>query len=178
MKPGATVPMQVRLVVARLQWQLGAPGLAGLLLCLGALGVAFDAWRRPPLPIAAAEAVAAPAASAPAPAHRPRLPAADELPRLLARIEKTAVAEGLGWPQADYRMSEPGSAPLASVEVRCTLKGPYPAVRRFIAALLLENPNLSFKEVSISRVSTDATQVDARLGIVFWLAAPDTGARP
>lgn len=170
---------RLRIALARLQWQVGTPGMIGLLLGLMSAAIGLDAWRGQGQAVEFLPPTATPPAvtrAPPVPAP-PRVPGADEVPRLLARIERTAVAEGLGWPQADYRIGEAAGTPLASLEVRCILKGPYPAVRRFVAALLLDNPSLSFKEFSISRSSTDASDVDARLGIVIWIAAPSPGAR-
>lgn len=120
----------------------------------------------------AADVPAPPAATAPEPAPpRPvQLAPAADVPRLLARLERTAGASALAWTQADYRIADATDNLPASLEVRVTLKGPYPAVRRFVTAALLDNPSLTFKEFAISRASSAATNVDARLGIVVWLA--------
>lgn len=96
---------------------------------------------------------------------------------LLARIERTAVERGLGWPQAEYRFTAAtGEAP-DNVEVRCALKGPYRSVRAFVTALLMDTPTLTLREFSVSRANSDAAAVEAKLSIVVYLR-PGFGGEP
>lgn len=175
------------IAVARLHSSIGTVGVVGLLLLAAALIVSWGAWRDQqalarasatvetvPASAVAAVPASAPVVSAVAEIEAVRMPATAEVPRVLARIEKSAVTQGLGWPQADYRVNEATSQAPASLEVRCTLKGPYPAVRRFVASLLLDNPTLTLREFSVTRASSTASNVDAKLGIVVWLAPSGT----
>ena len=73
--------------------------------------------------------------------------------------------------EADYRVIAATQDTPASLEVRCTLKGPYPAVRTFVTALLQDTPALTLKEFALSRASADVTDVEAKLAVVVYLAA-------
>jgi Pilus assembly protein, PilO len=115
------------------------------------------------------------------PIEPPKLPNVADVPTILARIERAATASGLGWPRADYRTNAATEDMPASVKVRCTLKGSYPSVRRFVTALLQDTPTLTLKEFSLSRADADAAEVDAKLAIVVYLggaSAATVGTRP
>lgn len=180
-----TASWRVRVAAARAQRALGMAGIAGLVALLVGLAVGWAVWTRHQqfLDEGGAQALeAAPrAAASPAPVREAapvRWPDAGDVPTLLARMERAAVREGLGWPQADYRVL-PATAELpASLEVRCTLKGPYVAIRRFVTILLLDQPTLTMREFAISRASTEASNVDARLTVVVYLGASAAEPRP
>lgn len=178
----------LRVVLARAHQRFGTPGVLGGVLLLAALAMLAFAWRshqaaigelsRAPLDSAAI----LPTTSSAALRTTPRvLPDASNVPQLLSRIERAATASGLGWPRADYRFNAASDDTPASVEVRCTLKGPYPAVRRFVTALLQDTPSLTLKEFALSRAAADAAEVEAKLAIVVYVAGnatPTSGARP
>lgn len=178
----------LRVTLARAQQHLGAPGALGGMLLLLALALLAFAWRSHQAALSEVSRMpldnAAPASTAPAAAVRtaPRvLPDAGDAPHLLSRIERAAMASGLGWPRADYRVNTATDDAPASVEVRCTLKGPYPAVRRFVTALLQDTPSLTLKEFALSRADADATEVEAKLALVIYVAGnatPTRGAGP
>lgn len=167
-------PPWVRVALARLYQRLGLTGLAGCALLLLAIVLAWRTWHNqagmaPLMASDVAPATAATRAVVPAPPPR-ALPDPAEVPRLLARIERAATAAGLGWPRADYRFQQATSDVPASVEVRCTLNGPYPAVRRFVTALLQDTPTLTLREFTLSRSGVDAPEVEAKLAIVIYVA--------
>jgi hypothetical protein len=157
------------LLAARLHHALGWPGMAGL-------GLLLAAWV--PLALALSpggteEALAA----APALVHAPRtvhlasapLPPPSEIPLLLTQIEQAAQAQGLGWPQADYRqVAANGDAP-ARLEVHCTLKGAYPDLRRFVSVVLRQAPASTLSEFALSRPNSDTPTVEAHLAFVVFL---------
>lgn len=178
-----TLAWRARVALARVHRHLGTAGLVGIVALVAGLLMGWKAWerqqrfvqhlaRRP-----AETAIAAPA-PAPAPTPRVRWPSAGDVPLLLARMERAAVQEGLGWPQADYRVTAPtGEAP-AALEVRSTLKGPYPAIRRFLTTLLLDQPTLTLREFGISRANAEAGNVEARLTLVVYLGGSPGVGRP
>jgi Pilus assembly protein, PilO len=176
----------LRVMLARSHQRLGTHGLLGCALLLLALAVLSLGWRKHQSALNAAaqlpEVAVVAASTGPAlspPAER-LLPDASELPRLLSRIERAATAAGLGWPRADYRVSTATDDTPASVEVRCTLKGPYPAMRRFVTALLQDTPTLTLKEFALSRAGADVADLEAKLAIVVYLgsdSAPSSGSR-
>lgn len=106
---------------------------------------------------------------------RARLPPASELPLILTRLERAAVGQQLGWPQADYRFNAATAQLPASVEVRCVLRGTYLRIRGFVGAMLLDMPTLSLREFSLSRSGATDQVVEARLTIVVYL---DDGTSP
>lgn len=165
---------RARVVAARIHQRLGAPGLLGICL-LGLAAVIFVvAWQahqqylsRPSVPTAIppARSIATPA--------RPPLPPAADIPVLLDRIQRTAVELGFGWPRADYRFNAASVEAPASLEVHCTLKGPYLNLRRFVTALLQDAPTLTLKEFALNRANANTTDVEAKLAIVIYLSSDD-----
>lgn len=172
-----------RVWLARARQSVGAAGLLGSMLVVAALVLASMGWRghqRHLRELAGAQSSAPPATTvAPVPTLPPRvLPDAADVPRLLSRIERAAIEAGLGWPRADYRFNAASDDLPASVEVRCTLKGPYPAVRGFVAALLQDMPTLTLREFSISRSSADVAEVEAKLAAIVYVAGSQVTPRP
>jgi hypothetical protein len=178
----------LRVMLARAHQRLGTPGALGVVLLISALAMLALASRnhratmgelsRAPLDNTAMLPITSSAALRSAPRF---LPDAGDAPQLLSRIERAATASGLGWPRADYRFNTATDDLPASVEVRCTLKGPYPAVRRFVTALLQDTPTLTLKEFALSRAAADVADVEAKFAIVVYVAGDGTstsGARP
>jgi hypothetical protein len=163
---------------ARAHQRVGAAGLLGVGL-LAATAVVFAlAWRGHQGDLASAVVAPSPTLIQPRPpTTQPRLllPPASDIPLLLTRLQRAALEQGLGWPRADYRINPAAEEAPASLEVHCTLKGPYPNVRRFVTALLQDAPTLTLREFALSRASADAADVEAKLSIVVYLAS---GAKP
>jgi hypothetical protein len=165
---------------ARLRYRLGVAGPLGLGMVVASLAIATSAWRAQSRPLSQAEAVP-PTPSAPTLIAQqvqptsPR-PTVADVPLLLSRIERAAVAEGLGWPRADYRVTAATNELPASLEVRCTLEGPYLALRRFVTAVLLDAPTATLKEFGLSRPNTETPVVQARLTFVVYLASDAAGS--
>lgn len=163
-----------RVALARLYQRLGATGMVGLALFTVAFFVGALAWRADHTPGAMPASAVASGAAELAPADqaaRVPLPPASDVPLLLARMQRAAVEQGLGWPAADYRLHPATDDTPATLDVRCALVGPYPGIRRFVAALLRDNPTLTLREFSLSRASAEAAEVEAKLGIVVYLAS-------
>jgi hypothetical protein len=168
----------VFVIAARAHQRIGAAGLLGVGLLAAATVVFALAWRGHQRDSASTVAAPSPALIEPRlPTAQPRLPLppASDIPLLLTRLQRAALEQGLGWPRADYRLSPAGDEAPASLEVHCTLKGPYPNVRRFVTALLQDAPTLTLREFALSRASADAVDVEAKLSIVVYLAS---GAKP
>jgi hypothetical protein len=176
---------RLRVAAARLQRRIGSAGVIGLLALGAGLLVGWDAWSRHQRFAEDAASLHAEQPSAPpsgaaasAPPVRVRWPSASEVPVLLSRLERAAVQEGLGWPQADYRVTPATGDTPASLEVRCTLKGPYPAIRRFITVSLLDQPTLTLREFAVTRANSEASNVDAKLTLVVYLAGSGSEVKP
>lgn len=161
------------------------PGWLGLGLMGASAGILTSAWLRhlDGLAVPAQAGVPAMAASAiPGMARaEPNMPAGKlpprtALPTLLSRVQRAATEQGLDWPRAEYKTVPATTEAPGSIEIRCTLKGAYPAIRRFLAALVQDAPSLTFKELALNRTSAESTEVEARLAIVIYLAEPHAPA--
>lgn len=167
---------------ARIHGQLGWASLAGLLLMLVATGIGASAWtdRR-----AAIESLARPSSSPTGPGTRAqapaaaaaaaassfgKLPAMSELPGLLTDLETIAVDNRLGWNAAEYRLLPASDRTPASAEIRTRFVGTYTQIRRMVTQVLDRVPGVSFRQLSITRPSTDADEVEAKVVFAILLA--------
>lgn len=100
----------------------------------------------------------------------PALPLGTNSVALINRIKSTVQAGGLTWPQADYRLTPLSDESLATLEIRTTLKGPYPKLRQLISTLLDKEPALALRELSLTRPNGDALDVEAKVRWVVFLA--------
>lgn len=169
-----------------LQARIGYPGLIGIAL-LGVsavvLGVAWVEHAKDPQRKATAHvAVAMSAASAGLPVDTAvvrdqplRLPPRSDISGLLARVQRSALDQGLGWTRAEYRTIAASQEAPAAIEIRCVLKGAYPSLRQFVTALLLDTPTLTLREFALSRSTPEAAEVEAKLGIVIYVADETPG---
>lgn len=177
-----TIGWRLRVAAARLQQQVGLAGLLGIGLLVLAVAKGAAAWRLHGQFLKEAEeasratttAITSPIDKRPeAPVARTRWPLAQDVPTLLSRLERAAVKEGLGWPQADYRVNPATAESPAILEVRCALKGPYPNIRRFLTAALLDTPTLAVREFNLSRANADTPVVEAKLSLAVYLGGSD-----
>lgn len=91
------------------------------------------------------------------------------LPGIQRALAARAAANGLGWPVASYRVL-PATDGLPPVyEVHCTLKGSYPAIRRFVVATLSGPPPAALREFALARASVDSADAEAHLTFAFFL---------
>ena len=107
----------------------------------------------------------------------PRIPSRSEVPLILTRLERASAAAGLGWPRADYDVKSASMEGLASLEVRCSLKGTYPQLRSLLTTLLQETPTLTFRELTLTRSSADKAELEARFTVAVYLSDPVLGGR-
>lgn len=169
------------IAVARLYARVGWPGCIG---CLMLLVSAFALiWLRQEglhvlkqhrQAMQSATVASSPSVSEPAPASLrtlpPTLPRGIDSVALLKRIKSTVQAGGLTWPQADYRLTPLSDERLATLEIRTTLKGPYPKLRQLISTLLDKEPALALQELSLTRPNGDTLDVEAKVRWVVFLA--------
>jgi hypothetical protein len=182
--PGLALKIALVRLFQGLQVRVGMPGLVGLAFIAVSLSVLALAWRqhraseldgRTAAQLTTSESVLPQKPAAPIKSDSTdeplTLPPATAVPTLLTRIEQAAMAQGLGWPQADYRFNAATDDAPASLELRCKLKGPYLNIRRFVTTLLQDAPTLTLREFSLNRASSDSADVEAKLSIVVFLAS-------
>jgi hypothetical protein len=174
------------LVVAALKMHrlLGWHGVLGVvLLLMGAvtLYLAHRDHQRGPVVIPEASLPQAIGVAAPELPRPMRIvaPSVDRVPELLTRMQRSATEQGLGWSRADYRLHASTAAAPTRLEVRYEPTGTYLAIRKFVTALLLDNPTLTLREFTLSRPSAEAREVQAKLTIVIYLrSAPAVDGAP
>ena len=165
----------VRLVAARVLGALGWPGVIGMaLLAVAAIWLGSGWEGRRELERSdvqgAATPVRLPIEERPGePPARLKLPRHGDIQSLLARIAQAARSQDLGWPAADYRVNPATAERLATLDVRCTLKGPYPKLRRFLAQVLSKVPGATIRELQMSRPSSETLDVEAKLVLQVFL---------
>ena len=172
MSPRARLPASelLRIAAARLLDAIGWAGIAGIVL--GASAVGMLAWARthqPPALPPAPPLTASPETIAPLPAVRPSLPTMADTPALLGQMQDLMRAKGLPWTQAEYRATPLSSDALATFTIHTALKGPYPQVRSALTALLDSHPALALEDLSITRINTDVTEVEAKVAFVLYV---------
>lgn len=188
-QPRLTLSQWLHILLARsyayLYSRLGCPGCAGLLLLICAL----TAWGwREQVMLSALKAqeqaqrlAASQANMAPDPTATdsissqpkltpPALPQSSDSVELIKHIKAAVLANGLAWPQADYRFTPLSEEGLATMEVRTTLKGPYPKLRQLVTTLLDKEPALGLRELTLTRQNGDAVDVEAKIRWVIFLA--------
>ena len=173
----------MRIAFARALQVLGWPGVVGVVLVAVAIVTGQRAWTAR---LALSDAVVAartgrhaPAPPVVAPTMMPaglKLQPREAIPLLLTRIERAATGSGLPWSSGDYRLFPATGAQAAFLEVRCAFKAPYPKLRSMVGDLLRTIPAMTFREMSFSRQTIDAEDVDAKFTIIVFLA--DDGAAP
>ena len=154
----------------------GWVGIAGAILLAAGVADIVRATRfvapQAALPVAAALPRRGPVSADAAP---PMTIDESAFPEIQRELAARAASNGLGWPVASYRVL-PATDSLPPVyEVHCTLKGPYPAIRRFVVATLSGSPPAALREFALGRAGSDSAEAEAHLTFAFFLR-PD--ARP
>jgi hypothetical protein len=165
---------------ARAHQLVGWAGLLGTALIMAALCVAGFAWSAHRAFLLSADARgAAVLASAAQPAKplaqnqsqpvAPDLPRLADVPLLLTQMEQAALSNGLAWRAADYRLTPATAGRPASLEVRSSLKGPYPKLRSMLVQLMVNVPAFTIREFNASRPNSDTVDVEAKLLLAVFL---------
>lgn len=100
----------------------------------------------------------------------------DEQALLLTQVQQVAVSQGLAWTAAEYKLVPASESVPMALEIRCTLRGPYPRLRATLVQWLQGVPALAVRDLSMSRPSSDVAEVEAKLQIVIFMrsGAPET----
>lgn len=191
-RPRLTPAQWLHIFLARsyayLYTRLGWPGCMGLLVLIGALA-AWGWQQRVMLPAlkvqehlqlmasnrnnkantGSDQTAQDPTASRPQ-LTPPALPHSTESVELIKRVKAAVLANGLAWPQADYRFTPLSEEGLATMEIRTTFKGPYPKLRQLVTTLLDKEPALGLRELTLSRPNGDTLDVEAKIRWVIFLS--------
>lgn len=154
----------------------GWVGIVGVLLLAAGVADIVRTTRFVASPAALPAAAALPRrGSVPGDAAPPLIIDESAFPEILRALAARATANGLGWPMASYRVLPATENLPPAYEVHCTLKGSYPAIRRFVVVTLSGPPPAALREFTLGRAGADSADVEAHLTFAFFLR-PD--ARP
>ena len=169
--------------------QLGFQGVVGIVLAMIAAAVSYHA-RLMDREVRHAEALTSAPVTLPAPASRSE-PAAsvsfpgapvgttwmgpNDIPGLVAQLEESLTQVGLRLPSADYRYTPASAHSVARWEMRCTLRGDYPRVRRVLTHWQQGVPGFVMQGLLVSRPDSAASEVEAKLVIAVLLAPAAAG---
>lgn len=97
------------------------------------------------------------------------LPGPESAAEVLGRIHEAASTENIILTQGDYRLAGSSGASMARYDIDIPVKGAYPRVRRFLAAVLRENPSVALRAVHFARPSIADSAVEAQLSMTLYL---------
>lgn len=89
--------------------------------------------------------------------------------------------QDLAWKQAEFVNTEDKALALQRLQISVPVSGAYPRLRAGLDAALREVPNLSIDQVLFQRQTAGEVDLQARVRLSLWLAAPpaaDRGTRP
>lgn len=88
---------------------------------------------------------------------------------LLARIYRVAEQQSITLEQGDYRFVRDSVTGLTHYQVILPLRASYPQVRKFVAASLIQVPNLSLDSIQFERQKIGDSTVEAKVKFVMIL---------
>lgn len=97
-------------------------------------------------------------------------PPEGSVPEALERIYAAAAANNLALERGDYRLAPEADVRLQRYDVALPVRGRYSAVRRFVAQILKENPNLALTGITFARQASIDVGVDVQLQLTLFLA--------
>lgn len=100
-------------------------------------------------------------------------PAESSVPDSLERIYAAAAQQNLVLEHGEYRVARETEARLQRYDVVLPVKGRYGTIRRFVAQILKENPNLALIGINFSRQTATDIGVDAQLQLTLFLAVEE-----
>lgn len=97
-----------------------------------------------------------------------RFPSEPQLNATLARLIEIAKAQGLEVPSGDYRLAANKDGPLDRYVLNLPVKGAYLTVRRYVAAVRAEFPDLAVDDISLRRENIGTGEVEAQLRFIAF----------
>lgn len=174
---------RARAALNRTLLRLGVPGVAGIGLLLFALGLYQSTLAPGQARVAAMQAEAArhgrpgalhpgvPLKGGPLADFYAFFPPMATMPRWLEKVYAMARAQGLDVPKGKYHLVSSSQEPIVAYEAVFPIRGSYPRLRRFVAAVLNELPFASLDDLRLEKQKTTDQMVDARIKLTFYLRA-------
>jgi hypothetical protein len=96
-------------------------------------------------------------------------PQENSYPQWLEKLVSVAESSGISLNEGEYKATRDKVGRLVSYQITLPLKGPYPQIRRLLAALPLELPAVALKDVQFERQKVADPNVEARIRLVLFL---------
>lgn len=90
-------------------------------------------------------------------------------PEWLEKLVSVAESNGISLNEGEYKVSNDKAGRLVRFQITLPLKGEYPQIRRFLAALPAELPVMALENVQFERNKVADPNVEARIRLVLFL---------
>lgn len=95
-------------------------------------------------------------------------PEGRNMPEYLEKIFSSAQKQGISLDQGEYKVTSDQKGNLVSFQMTLPIKGEYPQIRKYLAALLADIPVLSLQQVQFKRRKVDNSLVEANVRLVLY----------
>jgi Tfp pilus assembly protein PilO len=92
-----------------------------------------------------------------------------DLPDWLAKVFAAAQAQGLVLEQGEYKTQRDKIGHLMHYEITLPVKGEYPQIRKFLAALTRDVPIVGLQQIEFERQKVGTPTVDSKIRLVLYL---------
>lgn len=99
-----------------------------------------------------------------------RFPSQDAFPDALDQLLRTAASHALGVNEGAYTVTRESAGKLVRFQIALPLRGNYPQVRSFLAALAHEVPGIALENAQFERRDLADPTLDVKLRLVLFLA--------
>jgi hypothetical protein len=156
----------------------GWPAVAGVVAGALALGIALELALPMVEGAMAGPVVAAPLSGVPAgdgnitrlQKFRSALPDGRMLPELIATVTRSASANGLAPARADYTTEANLAGGYTACHIQFQVRGSYPALRRFVDALLVDMPSAGLEDIVLRRDNVAGGDITATMKLVLYVS--------
>jgi hypothetical protein len=97
-----------------------------------------------------------------------RFPVEEQLNAELGRLLELATKEGLHIPTGDYRLLAGKDGLFDRYVLNLPVKGSYLTIRRYVATVRREFPDLAVEDISLRRENIGSTEVEAQLRFILF----------
>jgi hypothetical protein len=97
-----------------------------------------------------------------------RFPSEDQLNAELGRLIELAGKEGLSVPSGDYRLMPGKDGMFDRYVLNLPVKGSYRTIRRYVAAVRKEFPDLAVDDITLRRENIGSAEVEAQLRFILF----------
>jgi len=96
-------------------------------------------------------------------------PPSNHIADQMRKVYGAAGRQGLRLERGEYRAVKDSVGKLVRYQATLPLKGTYPQVRKFVASVLVEVPNLSLESIQFERQRVGDPTVEAKVKLVLYL---------